>query len=861
MRVIDKKYNFPTAHVFPSAMSRPPQKKGLKLPRQLQQELGLTLNSGTGFKRKSGCEGIGRRKERLKAEHPKRKAGSTSSAHHVKKPKGSIVVGYENPVKSDSGRGLRPIGRSTTSKEPRPFQPQTSKPPERKLRSILKQRQEPVHFLSSTDGSNHERSESPGLVLDRSSRSFRDRTAQDDADIALLEKKLGLRTKKLPKSFDKDGLGDLLDGIDSENETLKRKRDGQDWLEQKRRKLEAEDNSDYETEAVASEEDVESDLEADDLLEGGSEANESEEDGPPGFAVENTAVRERENPYVAPVSNTAKSATKYIPPSLRKQTGSDTESLQRLRRQVQGQLNKLSEANLLSILAETEKFYHTNARQYVASTLIDLILSLFCDPSVLQNTFVILHAAFVAALYKVIGTDFGAEFVSQLVHRFESFHKVHPMANGKQSVNLISLLAHLYTFHVIRSNLVFDHLRILLETLSETNAELLLRIVRDAGPQLRQDDPSSLKDTVLLMQKSAAKAQAEGAAISVRTKFMIETITDLKNNKLKSEIASSGVASEHITRMRKVVGTLNSRNIRASEPLRIGLSDVKNTEKRGKWWLIGASWREEEKMDRLSSTCSRPDIDDIGEIVDGEEADLLVLAREHRMNTAVRRAIFIAIMSATDYQDAHLRLLKLRLKRSQDQEIPRVLIHCAGAEEKYNPYYTLLAKTLCADKRLKMALQFSLWDFFKRLGKENDDPDGDDDYAVEELQLKEVVNTARMFGSLIADGTMSLVILKTLNLTLLNEQARMFVEVLLIVVITRSRDGASEAQHEESLARIFARCKDTPQMIGGLRNFLKKAVRHTDLVSSKSETELVKWGCGVAVDTLRVVSSGHHERV
>ena len=79
--------------------------------------------------------------------------------------------------------------------------------------------------------------------------------------------------------------------------------------------------------------------------------------------------------------------------------------------------------------------------------------------------------------------------------------------------------------------------------------------------------------------------------MSGRTKFMIETITDLKNNKIKAAASVNGVAIEHITRMRKAIGALNSRNVRASEPLRIGRQDIKDIERRGKWWLVGASWK------------------------------------------------------------------------------------------------------------------------------------------------------------------------------------------------------------------------------------------------------------------------------
>ncbi len=847
-----------------------PLQNGLKLPRQLQQELGLDLNNENGTKKRHAVGGIGRRQQRRKAERGERKMGrSTGNARRLSKPERTVALaedGSEEGEEAESQEAQRRIVRYTASKEPPRVQAQPSGPPQPMLKSILKHRTLSFNSTSSTNDSDYERSPSPGVVLDKSSKSFRDRAAQDDVEIAALEKKLGLKKKKLAKSFDEDGLGDLLEGIDSGDESRKRKREGLDWLEGKRRRVDAKDDLDNEYEALGSEGDDESDPQADDLLEEGSEAFDSEEEDFVGFtsadegAVEKPTLRKRENPYVAPVSDAAKSTPKYIPPSLRKQADSETESLQRLRRQIQGQLNKLSEANLLSVLAQMEKFYQTNARQDVTSTLIDLLLSLFCDASVLQNTFVILHASFVGALYKVIGTDFGAEFVSQLIHRFQSFHKPHKTADGKQSVNLISLLAHLYTFQVIGSNIIFDHVRILLEALSETNAELLLRVVRDAGPQLRQDDPSSLKDIVLQMQKSAAKAHAEGHAISVRTKFMIETITALKNNKLKAELASTGVASEHITRMRKVLGTLNNRNIRASEPLRIGLSDVTNADKRGKWWLIGASWKEHEQSNEPASARIGNHITGSDELLDGDEADLLVLAQQHRMNTTVRRAIFIAIMSATDYQDAQLRILKLRLKRAQEQQIPRVLMHCAGAEEKYNPYYTLIAKDLCGDKRMKMAFRFSLWDFFKRIGEKGDDADNDDEDEGEQVQLKEIVNTARMFGSLIGDGNMSLGVLKTLNLTLLKEQATMFVEILLIVVISKSREAAKGAQDEDGLAKIFARCKDAPQIAGGLRHFLKKVVRHTDLASSKTEARLVKWACGVAIDTLKGVSSGDSER-
>ena len=93
---------------------------------------------------------------------------------------------------------------------------------------------------------------------------------------------------------------------------------------------------------------------------------------------------------------------------------------------------------------------------------------------------------------------------------------------GKECSNLMVLLSELYNFQVISSVLVFDLIRQLLEDdMTEFNVELLLNLMRsvsihstvlehilmfvlDSGQQLRQDDPSALKDIIDIVQKKAS---------------------------------------------------------------------------------------------------------------------------------------------------------------------------------------------------------------------------------------------------------------------------------------------------------------------------------------------------------------------
>lgn len=855
---------------------------GLKLPFALQKELGLDDNR-LGGRRQHG--GVKNRKDQRKAERQERKQNIRGA-----RPQRQVNDRYADDEDYDDGvraetarqrtRASKPAGKTSGEKKGE-TQP--------KPKSILKKPRQPSPSLSESSSVSRSRSVSPGLVLDASSQAFRERLAQDDAEISALERKLGLKKNKLPKSFVEDGLDELLAGLEEGERGVKRKSEDEHWLERKRRKaiarseesdedeegdgfdfgeedseegmdeLNGEDEESEDIDELGLGEDLDEDEDEDVISD--PEAGEDFEDFDSDEEEEGEEAphpppkKIRENPYVAPVAPGA-SPGKYIPPSLRKAQQSEGPSLERLKRQVQGHLNKLSEANLVSILGEIEKIYQSNPRQDVTSVLIDLLLTLFCNKSALQNTFVILHAAFAAAVYKVLGVDFGAELVSQLVDRFDQYHGDAAAAAagaGKESLNLMSLLSNMFTFHMVNSTIIFDHIRLFLGNLSESNTEILLRLVRDCGPQLRQDDPSSLKSIVQLMQKETARMTAAGEQMSVRTKFMIETITDLKNNRMKAATNNAGLSSEHITQMRKVLGSLNSRALRASEPLRISRDDIKNSDKKGKWWLVGASWKGNEPATSTASDDTVIYANGNGQAFgdqilndddDDDSIDLLALARQYGMNTDVRRSIFVALLSAVDCQDAHMRLLKLRLKRSQEQEIPRVLLRCAAGENPYNHYYTLVAKRLCQDKRMRKAFQFALWDFFRRMG-ENPDLGDDEEVAGEEenVEMSEVANLARMYAHLILDGAETLGVLKVLDLAYIKERTSMFVELLLIVLLTEAKGKKA------LLEKVFARTAETPQVIKRLQFFIKNNVRRSDLVS-KGDKDVVKQGCKVALDTL-----------
>ncbi|KAF2101948.1 hypothetical protein NA57DRAFT_10981, partial [Rhizodiscina lignyota] len=793
------------------------------------------------------------RKERRKAERNQKSVQRPHSAQ-FRPPRG----GHEMELNSSEDEpSLKPTRHS--KEEP----PKRNGPTDMPKSALKKSKSRP----SSNSEDSIPKAQATGHHI---SRAARDRLDQDDAEIAALERRLGMKGKtKNSQSLKDDGLDflldDLSDGSASDGEPgSKRKREEYDeFIKSKRQRSKESPSHGTNADSGLSDSDDDADDALDDVDESDKlSSNEEDDIAFEGFSSEASEEatpkpKKRENPYVPPVPTDGPSARKYIPPSMREPANSDLESMSQLRRQVQGLLNRLSEANLTTILRDIEGLYQKNPRQYVTSAAIDLLLGLLADRTRLNDTFLVLHAGFIAAMYKVVGIEFGAQVLERLTMELENSYATDQdiQSGSKVSSNLVSLLAILYTFQVVGSTLIFDYIRLYLQRVSEINTELLLLIVRNCGPQLRQDDPSSLKDIVILLQN--AVHEAGEANLSVRAKFMMETVNNLKNNRSKGA-SSSAVIAEHVVRMKKILGSLNTRSTRASEPLRIGLNDIRNREKTGKWWLVGASWKGQDDKavahrdpQELKGVENLDIGDDLG---DNETTTLLQLAKEQRMNTEIRRAIFISIMSASDYKDAHVRLLKLHLKKAQELEIPRVLLQCAGAEQSYNPYYTSIAKKLCTDRKLKMAFQFSLWDLFKRMGERFGDNEGeflDSDDEEDALKMHQLVNFGKMYGALIATDSLSVAVLKNLNFAYLRPKTQAFLEVLFTTTILETLRRSKHGRDDHAVVHIFDSAAATPQVLLGLQLFFQHLLGNdVEVAKSKHEGNTVRWGFQVAKDAL-----------
>ncbi|PIA17329.1 ARM repeat-containing protein, partial [Coemansia reversa NRRL 1564] len=560
---------------------------------------------------------------------------------------------------------------------------------------------------------------------------------------------------------------------------------------------------------------------------------------------------------------------RYIPPSLRKKQAPEAEDerVAAIRKALQGQLNRLSESNIEGILLQIENQYQKYPRHYVTDVLTSLILQAIRSRIHMLDTILYVNAAVVGAVYRAVGLEPVAHLVQTLMVEFEQrfadglaeskCKRDHDSADdeegeltiGKECQNLCAFIAELYNFQVISCQLVYDVIRLCVKDINEFTAELLLKLIRISGQQLRKDDPSALKEVVRQVTETVGSGGVQ--KLSARCRFMVESLTKLKDNRMRNAMAHS---ADNVERLKRFLGNMDKRRaVGAAEPINIGLQDIRDVGTKGKWWLVGASWVGKQYVDgdtAATTTSFRRAEDTSGDNTEMER--LLRMAKEQHMNTDIRRGIFVALVGSEDYTDAFEQLLRLDLKKTQAREVMRVVLHCCGQEKAYNPFYTLVAQKLCAyHSTYRLTMQYALWDLLRELGETDVGGLGrigrDEADAGTAVPLRRVVNLAKMYAWLIDKQALSLLVLKTVTFAKVEVQARVFFQVMFSTLFLLHRKRTDK--DTQAIYAVFQRAAANPTMCHGILFFFHHFIKNCDLVA-EDERPIMRWGCKIAKEAI-----------
>uniref|UniRef100_A0A667Y6K4 Nucleolar MIF4G domain-containing protein 1 n=1 Tax=Myripristis murdjan TaxID=586833 RepID=A0A667Y6K4_9TELE len=611
----------------------------------------------------------------------------------------------------------------------------------------------------------------------------------EDREIKKLERCLGLNKRKnkktLPQSFAADGLDYILGVLDSGSSAVG-VYDSDDDMDTAKENLKRLDRSD--TQMSEGMEEDEDELDESDAADSGDESE--------GGAESQTDAGNSKSETVTSTTG------KYVPPHLRA-TGDDKRKaeLEKLKRNVKGLVNRLSEPNMAFITGQLEDLYMSTSRKDMNDTLTELLLAACVTPTLMPDRLLMEHVLLVSILHHAVGLEVGAHFLETVVRRFAEVYK-NP-GESKECDNLVAIVAHLYNFQVVHSLLIFDILKLMVAAFTEKDIEMVLFVLRNVGFGLRKDDALALKE---LISDAQRKANEVGSQFKdqTRVRFMLETMLALKNNDMRK---IPGYDPEPVERLRKLQRTLVSSAGGSDLKLRVSLENLLAADQVGRWWIVGSSWSGAPMISNQENTTSQQST------TEGKfSAKVLDLARKQRMNTEVRRNIFCVIMTSEDYLDAFEKLLRMGLKDQQEREIVHVLMDCCLQEKTFNPFYAVLGEKFCShDRRFQMTFQFSLWDKFKELST---------------LPSSTFSNLVQLVTRFLQRKCHSLSILKVIEFGELDKPKVRFLRQVLTKLLKETEP--------EDLASIFGRISGIPKL-GMLREGLKLFISHFLLKNAQAQ--------------------------
>lgn len=192
-----------------------------------------------------------------------------------------------------------------------------------------------------------------------------------------------------------------------------------------------------------------------------------------------------------------------------KPSNKDLEEQLKLKRQLKGQLNRLTETNLVSIGQQIESLYNNGnySRHNLNSTLCQLINAAVVENKALTPTQTVSdHALIIAVLHANIDIEIGANYLQFIIETFIRLLK-NAEDQSKELENCVHIISQIYNLKLFHCGLIHDLLRTLLDNgFTERNIESILMILKSVGPTLRKDDPLALKNTLLYIQGAISNA-------------------------------------------------------------------------------------------------------------------------------------------------------------------------------------------------------------------------------------------------------------------------------------------------------------------------------------------------------------------
>jgi pre-mRNA-splicing factor CWC22 len=453
---------------------------------------------------------------------------------------------------------------------------------------------------------------------------------------------------------------------------------------------------------------------------------------------------------------TMRSGGTYIPPArlraLQSQiTDKTSKEYQRmaweaLKKSINGLINKVNVSNIKHIVPELFGENLVRGR------------GLFCRSIMKAQAASLPFTPIYAAMAAIVNTklpNVGELLLKRLIVQFKKGFKRNDKA---VCLSATTFIAHLCNQQVASEVVAAQILLLLLHKPTDDSVEIAVGLTREVGQHLEE-----MNQAIALAVFDQFRSILHEADIDKRVQYMIEVLFQVRKDKYKDNPAIKEELDlvEEEDQITHVIALDDE--IDVEDYLNIFKFDLKWEEneeeyKRTKAEILGEGSDEEGDED------DSEDSED-----DGEKQEEKALEIKDQTNTdlvALRKTIYLTIMSSIDPEECCHKLMKVTLPAGLESELPSMIIECCSQEKTYSKFYGLIGERFAKINRLWTQL------FEESFAKYYD--------TIHRYETNRLRNIARFFGHLISSDAIGWHVMSVIHL---NEEettssSRIFIKIL-----------------------------------------------------------------------------------
>jgi pre-mRNA-splicing factor CWC22 len=453
---------------------------------------------------------------------------------------------------------------------------------------------------------------------------------------------------------------------------------------------------------------------------------------------------------------TMRSGGTYIPPArlraLQSQiTDKTSKEYQRmaweaLKKSINGLINKVNVSNIKHIVPELFGENLIRGR------------GLFCRSIMKAQAASLPFTPIYAAMAAIVNTklpNVGELLLKRLIVQFKKGFKRNDKA---VCLSATTFIAHLCNQQVASEVVAAQVLLLLLHKPTDDSVEIAVGLTREVGQHLEE-----MNQAIALAVFDQFRSILHEADIDKRVQYMIEVLFQVRKDKYKDNPAIKEELDlveeeDQITHV-------------------IALDDEIDVEDGLNIFKFDPQWEENEEEYRKTKaeilgegSDEEGDDDDSDDSEDNEERqEEKVLEIKDQSNTdlvALRKTIYLTIMSSIDPEECCHKLMKVQLPAGLEPELPSMIIECCSQEKTYSKFYGLIGERFAKINRLWTQL------FEDSFAKYYD--------TIHRYETNRLRNIARFFGHLISSDAIGWHVMSVIHL---NEEettssSRIFIKIL-----------------------------------------------------------------------------------